>query len=140
MGGTTLPGLTLETAKEHTRVSCGWPDARDACKARPTIEAQGLASLYHHSPAWPHRPIKTRPSPLSFFLFTSSVSLSSHPLSLSVTFLLHSLAQNFTKHLTHSSFPPLPLLIASDWEKKRDGQREMRLREREGENQRKRGS
>lgn len=92
MGGTTLPGLTLETAKEHTRVSCGWPDARDACKARPTIEAQGLASLYHHSPAWPHRPIKTRPSPLPFFLFTSCVSLSSLSLSLSVTFLLHSLA------------------------------------------------
>lgn len=39
VGGTALPGLTLETAKEHTRVSCGWPNARDACKARPTIEA-----------------------------------------------------------------------------------------------------
>lgn len=38
VGGTALPGLTLETAKEHTRVSCGWPNARDACKARPTIE------------------------------------------------------------------------------------------------------
>lgn len=39
VGGTALPGLTLETAKEHTRVSCGWPNARDACRARPTIEA-----------------------------------------------------------------------------------------------------
>lgn len=31
VGGTAPPGLTLETAKEHTGVSCGWPDARDAC-------------------------------------------------------------------------------------------------------------
>lgn len=74
MGGTTLPGLTLETAKEHTRVSCGWPDARDACKARPTIEAQGLASPDHHSPAWPHRPIKTGLL-LSFLVLSSSVYL-----------------------------------------------------------------
>lgn len=108
VGGTTLPGLTLETAKEHTRVSCGWPDARDACKARPTIEAQGLASPHHHSPAWPHRPIKTRPSPLPFFLFTSSVSLSSFPLSLFVTFLLHSLAQS-SQSISHIPLFPLCL-------------------------------
>lgn len=142
VGGTTLPGLTLETAKEHTRVSCGWPDARDACKARPTIEAQGLASPYHHSPAWPHRPIKTRPSPLLFFFPFPllCVSLISSPLFICHFSLVLPLPI-FTKHLTHSSFPSLPLLIASDW-KKKDGKRGMRLRERdrEGENQRKRGS
>lgn len=118
VGGTTLPGLTLETAKEHTRVSCGWPDARDACKARPTIEAQGLASPYHHSPAWPHRPIKTRPSPLLFFPFPLlCVSLISSPLFICHFSLVLPLPI-FTKHLTHSSFPSLPLLIASDWKKR----------------------
>lgn len=113
VGGTTLPGLTLETAKEHTRVSCGWPDARDACRARPTIEAQGLASPHHHSPVWPHRPIKTGLL-LSFFLLPSSVSLSSLPLSLSLTFYLVLPLPIFTKHAHTFLFSHFASLIAAD--------------------------
>lgn len=89
--------------------SCGWPDARDACKARPTIEAQGLASPHHHSPAWPHRPIKTRPSPLLFPPPLLCVSLISSPLFISHFFLLYSLSQSSQSKLTHSSFLILPL-------------------------------
>lgn len=141
VGGTTLPGLTLETAKEHTRVSCGWPDARDACKARPTIEAQGLASPYHHSPAWPHRPIKTRPSPLLFFSFSPPLCLSH--LFPSLYLSLFSCTPSPNLHKASHTF--LFSLFASPncfGLKKKDGKRGMRLRERdrEGENQRKRGS
>lgn len=103
VGGTTLPGLTLETAKEHTRVSCGWPNARDACKARPTIEAQGLASPHHLSPAWPHRPIKTG-HPL-FFLLPSLT------LSLSLTFFSCTPSPNLHKASSHI---PLFLLCPSN--------------------------
>lgn len=62
---------------------------------------QGLARLHHHSPAWPHRPIKTG-VPL---LFPSHLSLSLY-LSL---FLSHSLSRSSQSMLTHSSFPTLPL-------------------------------
>lgn len=138
MGGTTLPGLTLETAKEHTRVSCGWPDARDACKARPSIEAQGLASPDHHSPAWPHRPIKTGLL-LSFF---SSPPLSLFHLSLSL-FISHSLPcapslflpiltkRAHTFLLSHSAS-----LIAMDLKRgMREGSEIERKRPREGESE-----
>lgn len=116
VGGTTLPGLTLETAKEHTRVSCGWPDARDACKARPTIEAQGLASPDHHSTAWPHRPIKIGLL-LSFLILPSSVSLSSLPL-LFISHFLSCAPSLFLPILTKRAhtflFPYFASLIAVD--------------------------
>lgn len=138
MGGTTLPGLTLETAKEHTRVSCGWPDAWDACQARPTIEAQGLASPDHHSPAWPHRPIKTDLL-LFFLLLPSSVSLSSLPLSLSLTFsLLLPLSLSPNPHKACSHIPLFPLCLSNCCGLKRgmrEGNEIERKRQREGESE-----
>lgn len=141
VGGTTLPGLTLETAKEHTRVSCGWPDARDACKARPTIEAQGLASPHHHSPAWPHRPIKTRPSPLLFSPPLLCVSLISSPLFISHFFSLVLPLPIFTKQAHTFLFSHFASLIAAHWKKKekkrgwREGNEIERKRQREGESE-----
>lgn len=118
--------------------SCGWPDARDACKARPTIEAQGLASPHHHSPAWPHRPIKTRPSPL---LFPPPLLCLSH-LFPSLYLSLFSLVLPLpilTKQAHTFLFSHFASLIAVHW-KKKDEERGMRLRERDRENQRERGS
>lgn len=118
VGGTTLPGLKLETAKEHTRVSCGWPDARDACKARPTIEAQGLASPHHRSPAWPHRPIKTDLL-LSFFSPLPHLCVSPISPSLSLTFSLALPPPTSTKHAHTFLFSYFAPLIAADWKKKK---------------------
>lgn len=142
VGGTTLPGLTLETAKEHTSVSCGWQDARDACKAWPTIEAQGLAGLDHRSPAWPHRPIKTGLLLFFLLLLPSSVSLSSLPLSLSLTFSLVlplPFSQSLTKHAR--TFLSFPFCLSNCWGLKRGMKRREWdwEKEAERENQRERG-
>lgn len=138
VGGTTLPGLTLETAKEHTGVVVG---RMHGMHVRPGQLLRHRVWQAHTITAQRGHTGQLRQGLLlSFFLLPSSVSLSSLPLYLSLTFFSCTPSPN--PHKASSHIPLFSFCLSNCCALKKEGWREGNEieRKRQRENQRERGS